>query len=224
MIFKFKGKNMLLKNKISFCFFLISIFHLSAFGQKNYRREYKNLSSPEKWWVIFHPFVAKKAYRLTEEARRSAGEMMKDSLLDKDPDGGQVDAFRHAYWMALLSQNICWKKARWLGKAHEKGNYLAFKKGKMEEGALPDSVNGAMDLYNNQIGISIGRVGKSLLRDELKKVVRDSILGGRMAVILKNRNHEALDCNENKIELWKYEHQWNIPKCLISSDHKRKVE
>ena len=44
-------------------------------------------------------------------------------LLDKDPSGGQVDAFRHAYWMARLNEEIGKNAAKSLGKAHEKENY-----------------------------------------------------------------------------------------------------
>ena len=39
-----------------------------------------------------------------------------------------MDAFRHAYWMARLRQEIGKTAARSLGKAHEKENYQTFKK------------------------------------------------------------------------------------------------
>src|SRR5690242_2677899 len=132
---------------------------------------YCSLSAPEKWWVIWHPFVAKKAYRISLEARTVADSLRTSPVLDGDANGGQVDAFRHSYWMARLSQSMCWKKARSLGKAHEKGNYKSFKKGKMEEGTLPDSASGAMDLYNNKVGIEIGRSMPELPRDSIQRVV-----------------------------------------------------
>src|SRR5437868_602487 len=88
-------------------------------AQVNYKTEFRKLSCPEKRWVFFHLFIAKKAFKLTQQARATSKEMAKNPLTDGDENGGQVDAFRHAYWMALLSQNICWRKARGLGKAHE---------------------------------------------------------------------------------------------------------
>src|SRR5258705_12173330 len=91
-----------------------------SFCQINYKSEFKKLSCAEKHWVFFHPFIAKKAFRLTQQARAASKEMLRSPLLDGDFNGGQVDAFRHAYWMALLTQHMCWRKARWLGKAHEK--------------------------------------------------------------------------------------------------------
>jgi hypothetical protein len=199
-------------------YFLLSSLPLHA--QTNYREGFHNLSRPEKWWVIFHPFIAKKTFRLTQDARNVSKEMVKKQLLDGDENGGQVDAFRHAYWMALLSQHICWRKACWLGKAHEKGNYLDFKKHKTEEGILPDSISGAMDLFNNRIGIEIGRVNKKVSEADLQSMVRDSILSGKMKVIYKNRNGEPLDCDSKVIDVQKYRQQWNIPKCLMNSNYR----
>jgi hypothetical protein len=186
-------------------------------AQDNSRQEFHKLSCPEKRWVIFHLFIAKKTFRLTQQARAVAKKVAQDPLLDGDENGGQVDAFRHAYWMALLSQHICWRKARRLGIAHEKGNYREFKKHQLEEGALPDSAAGAMDLFNNNVGIEIGRANKKLSEEELRKAVRDSVLAGKMQIIRKNKNGEPFDCDGNKIDLQKYQHQWNIPKCLVKS-------
>ncbi|MCX6291660.1 MAG: hypothetical protein NT126_07835 [Bacteroidetes bacterium] len=219
MIKKYSGENPFLFVFAPFisCFVL---FGVPANAQKHYGKIFRQLSCPEKRWVIFHPFVAKKAYRLTQQARTAAKEMVTNHLLDDDENGGQADAFRHSYWMALLSQHICWRKAMRLGKAHEKGNYLDFKKNRMEEGSLPDSVSGAMDLYNNEIGIAISRRNHGFNEKDLIQAVRDSILAGKMIVIRKNKKGEPLDCEGRIIELKKYQHQWNIPKCLVHSDSK----
>src|SRR4051812_15529731 len=80
----------------------------SSFSQAT--KEKFHLSCPEKWWAFTHPFVLHKVYTMTIEARHASKEMMKDSTLDHDANGGQVDAFRHAYWMALLSQHIAPRK------------------------------------------------------------------------------------------------------------------
>lgn len=205
--------------------FTVSVFCLAivcheSSAQIHYSSEFHQLSFPEKRWVFFHPFIAKKAFRLTQQAREAAKEMANSSLLDGDENGGQADAFRHAYWMALLSQNINWRKARQLGKAHEKGNYKDFKKRRIEEGALPDSVSGMMDLFNNETGIEIGRKNKDLAKEELIRVVRDSVMTGRMKIIRKGKNGDPIDCEGNKINLQDFEHRWNIPKCLVESDFK----
>ena len=204
----------------AFIFFSISCFDLNA--QVNYGKEFRHLSCSEKRWVILHPFIAKKTFRLSIRAREAANEMLNDSLLDQDVSGGQNDAWRHTFWMALLSQHICWRKARGLGKAHEKGNYREFKKRKAEEGVLPDSVSRAMDLFNNEIGIAIGRANEKLPEEDLKKAVRDSVLAGKAKVVLKNEKGEVLNCDGYVIDEKKYFHVWNIPKCLVNSDYRKK--
>ena len=209
--------------KLFYCLIGIFCFQLlykDCKAQENYSQGYHQLSCPEKWWVIFHPFIAKKSFRLTQQARSISKEMAKDPLLDGDENGGQVDAFRHAYWMALLSQNICWKKARSLGKAHEKGNYKDFKKRHLEEGTLPDSASGAMDLYNNAQGIEIGKTNNKIPQQELIELVREAVASGKMKIILKDKSGFALDCNGIRIDTLQYRHQWNIPKCLVGSDHR----
>jgi hypothetical protein len=203
--------------KLVCCFLLFSGL---ANAQTNIRKEFQKLSCPEKWWVIFHPFIAKKTFRVTQQARTVSKEIVKSQWLDGDENGGQVDAFRHSYWMALLSQHICWRKARWLGKAHEKGDYINFKKNRLEEDVLPDSASGAMDLYNNAVGIEIGRANKNLPDNDLQTAVRDSILSGKMKVIYKNQNRQPLDCDSKVIDLEKYRHQWNIPKCIMNSNYR----
>ncbi|MEO8088421.1 MAG: hypothetical protein ABI763_16495 [Bacteroidota bacterium] len=179
---------------------------------------FKKLSCPEKWWVICHPFIAKKTYRITLEARSVSKEMEKDSLLDHDADGGQVDAFRHAYWMARLAQEICWRKATSLGKAHERGNFRDFQNHLSGEENFSDSIAGAMDLFNNKAGIDLGRINKTLAKEEIQKLVRAKIISGAMKIILKDKSGNSLDCNRNLIELKKFQGVWNIPRCLANSN------
>ena len=204
------------KQKIEF-FLLLILSTVSLYSQSTIQ-SFKKLSPPEKKWAFFHPFIAKKAYHLTIKARDTAKLVAKDTLLDHDENGGQVDAFRHAYWMALLSQKIKPKKAFNLGLAHEKGNYLTFKKGQYEEGVQPDSLAGRMDIYNNAVGVEIGRENKKLNDDELKKFVIKSILSGDMRVLKKDKQGNYLDCGGNIIDLVGYKGKWGIPKCLIQTD------
>lgn len=199
--------------------FLMVVNSASPSAAQSRRQQFKQLSCPEKRWVIFHPFVAKKAYMLTQAARAATERVMNDALLDKDPSGGQADAFRHSYWMALLSQNISWRKARWLGKAHEKGNYRDFKKRKTEEGILPDSASCAMDLYNNMKGIEAGRANKKSSEEELKILIIDAIRKGEMRILNKDSTGNYLDCETKKIDMNEWQGQWGIPKCLVPSNH-----
>ena len=168
-----------------------------------------------------HPFVASKAVRLTRIAIAVSKEVELDPSFDGDAGGGQVDAFRHSFWMALLAQNMRWKKAERLGKAHERDNYRRFKKGISESGELPDSVSTAMDLYNNQQGISIGCNNPNLSVEALRDHVKNEVLEGRMKVVLKNREGVPLDCS-GRVLLQAELVSWSNKKCLVSSATRRR--
>jgi hypothetical protein len=195
------------------CFIL-----LFAHGAYSQAPSFRKLSCPEKRWVMLHPFIAKKAFRITVEARVASKEMETDTLLDQDVDGGQVDAFRHAFWMARLSQEICWRKAKRLGKAHERGNYIDFKKHRSGEETFSDSIAGAMDSFNNGVGINFGRANKKLTADETRKAIVQKILQGEMKIVLKDGKGNFLDCDHHPIDMKKYLRTWNIPRCLVNSN------
>jgi hypothetical protein len=200
------------------CFRCLVIFFLLSPATFSQTPSFKKLSCPEKRWVLFHPFAAKKAYRITVEARTVSKQMEKDSLLDHDADGGQVDAFRHAYWMGRLVQEMCWRKVKRLGKAHERGNYLDYKKHRIREEIFTDSIASAMDLFNNHVGLEAGRKNKSLSADEMKKLIVKKILDGEMKIILKDKNGNSLDCERKVLDLKIYSGKWNIPRCLVESN------
>jgi hypothetical protein len=199
-------------------FHLTIIFILSSSTSFSQSPSFKKLSCPEKRWVFLHPFAAKKAFRITVESRAVSKQMETDSLLDHDPDGGQVDAFRHAYWMSRLAQEMCWRKVRRLGRAHERGNYLDFKKHRTGEEIFSDSIASAMDLFNNDVGLDVGRKNKSSSKEEMKNQIIKKILAGEMKIILKDRNGNSLDCEKKIIDMKLYSGIWNIPRCLIKSN------
>lgn len=200
--------------------FLILLFPVRLLSQSETSicRQFKEISRPEKCWVVKHIFVAKKAWRITQFVRLQTDSIQKSYLLDGDANGGQVDAFRHAYWMAMLSQKISWRKAYRLGKAHEKGNYLDFKKHRLEEGTLPDKVSSAMDLWNNDIGIQIGKSNKNISADSLKILVINYIREGKMKMIKKNKQGEFLDINNNIIPTDSIKGKWENKKMLINTN------
>jgi len=215
------GVEVCAREKIALIVFFL--FPLFSFSQSN-REKFKTLSKAEKRWVIFHPFIAKKAMNYTEQVLHVCDSLKKDSALDGDGNGGHLDAFRHSYWMALLSQHINPKKAYKLSLAHEKGNKEAFKKKKIEDGAVPDSMSCVMDIINNQLGIQIGlanRQSKTPMTDlELITFVKQKIIKGEMRILLKDENKNFLTCEGGEINLKNYNGKWCIPKCLVKSNVK----
>ncbi len=191
----------------------------TVFSQ-NLFNNYKNLSKPEKKWVILHPFVAKKAYRITQMAVKICSEVKAEQLLDQETNGGKLDAFRHSYWMAILTQKIGKRRAEKLGLAHEKGNRILFEKNQTEDGEIPDSVSCAMDVFNNQRGIIIGQANKAANALDIKAIVIKKIEEGDMKITAKNSRGQLVDCNGKAIPIMEMEKKWKNDKCLVPSNYK----
>ena len=201
-------------------YFLLSILlfilnHSIILGQESFFVKFKKLSSSEKCWVIFHPFVAKKAFFISETARVQTKQVIKENILKGTGNGGQVDAFRHAFWMAHLTQNIGWRRSRRLGVAHEKGNYKDYKKNRFEEGGVPDKISSEMDLFNNDVGIQIGKITS---KENIKIKVVEAILLGECKIIKKDEEGSYLDINGIILSEESIKGTWENEKCLVWSN------
>jgi hypothetical protein len=201
------------------CTFIIVLIFLSSqlSAQSNWEK-FWNLSAPYKKWVIFHPFKAKRASEISFEAKRVSDSIAKTDLLDKDIAGGQVDAFRHAYWMARLRQEIGKRAAVSLGKAHEKDNYRTFKKNQTEDGIVPDKASKEMDLFNNKVGLRYSEKGILTSKTELTHNIINAILMGDLKVIKKDSAGNFLTCDGELIPSEELQHSWKNRKCLIPSN------
>lgn len=204
-----------MNKKIFLLFLLINSY---GYSQSNYQK-FKKLSGPKKWWVILHPFKAKKALRISKEAKKVSDSIRKTNLLDGDHAGGQVDAFRHGYWMAKLHQEIGKNAARSLGKAHEKENYQTYKKRRLEDGVVPDEISSTMDLFNNEVGLSLTTKGEKTPKKTLIYRVANAILLGKMRIIKKDKKGSFLTCNGKVIDKKSLKGKWKNNKCLVKSDN-----
>ena len=191
-------------------------FYANSFSQSNFKKFCK-LSPPIKTWVILHPFKAKKTLKISLDVRYIADSIAKTTLLDGDRSGGQVDAFRHAYWMARLKQKIGHSAAKSLGKAHERENYLTYKKKKLEDGVIPDKISSEMDLFNNDVGLSLTVKGSKVSRKALIFRVVNTILQGKMKVLKKDEKGNFLTCEGKIIDAINLKGKWINNKCLVDS-------
>jgi hypothetical protein len=199
---------------------LLQNYHLSGQTKIN-----QKVSRPEKCWALWHPFKTKMAKEITQQTLMAADSLKNTTTLDGDISGGQLDAFKHALWMASLTQQMHWRKAWKLGKAHEKGNYLSYKKGKkMGKQNLPDKVNSDMDCFNNLKAIEIGRLYNSASQKELIHIIIDSIQAGKFRIIKKNLKGQFLDTNNQIIPLDSLIGRWNSQKTLVPSDYKLEAQ
>ncbi|MCD4736361.1 MAG: hypothetical protein K8R53_09975 [Bacteroidales bacterium] len=182
------------------------------------KNKFSKLSRPEKIWVICHPFVAKKAFVLTEEVLKTTDSIACIYMDCKVTQGGSIDAFKHSYWMAMLASKIRWRKAWKLGKAHEKGNYIVYKKGKRKGlSALPDKISSKMDCWNNLIGIDIGSTNRNKSTDLLILAVLDSLNAGKLRIVNRDLTGNFIDCDGEIISPDSLISRWDTPKCLVPS-------
>ena len=90
-------------------YFLIIFFLILTSCSPKLKQSFKKVSKPEKTWVIFHPFKAKRAFLISKEAENVKDSMAFVGSIGKDNNGGQLDAFKHSFWMArLIAKN--WQK------------------------------------------------------------------------------------------------------------------
>lgn len=115
-------------------------------------------------------------------------ESMRDIKREADPAGReaypnqgldqQEDAFRHAYWNALMTQEHSAEDARMLSNAHE-----------MHEDPTPlDDKRESMDLYNNEVGRRIAEEHPDADRAELKDLLKKAVEDGEMVCIDESGN------------------------------------
>ena len=172
------------------------------------------LSSPEKWWVIWHPFKAKKALDVSLKTLSITDSIKKAGLIGTDMNGGRLDAFKHTYWMVVLSKNIGPKAANSLGNAHEKGNYKTFKNGGKEDGYLPDKAASDMDLHNNKAGIHIYSQNEQEPEHVMIDLVISALYKGTLRMI-KKEGSNFLNCDGYVIDPSVLIGTWENEKCLI---------
>ncbi len=196
---------------------LLLLLSCRSYGQSTFRA-FLQLSRPEKCWTLTHVFKAKRAYRITLEARRETAGLLQTQLPDTFLHGGTPDAFRHSYWMARLGQSIGETAARKLGKAHERGNYISFKKNKTEDGCLQDATAVEMDLFNNEAGLRIACLYPAAGPSEIKALILEAMLAGKMKILLRDSSGNLCDCKGQKVNtINRSLSDWKLPYCLIPS-------
>jgi len=198
-------------------FFLLFMFQLLSFRAQSLVSKFARISRPEKLWVMTHPFVAKCAFKATVRSYFVTDSIKNSGTLGNDMSGGKIDAFKHAYWMACVSKAIGSRKALKLGRAHEKGNYLQFKKHELEDKILPDSISSVMDLHNNEQG-AIAAKNRSVSENQLQQKIMELLMQGKLVCIRKNKNGGYLTCNGELIDLHQWVGKWAVPKCIVPSN------
>ncbi|RPD91791.1 hypothetical protein EGM88_14250 [Aureibaculum marinum] len=198
--------------KILFYSFTIALF---ANCSPKLKKSFSQLSKPEKTWAIFHPFKAKKGYQISKEVLVVTDSIAKENIIGSDNNGGQLDAFKHSFWMARSAQVIGKNAALSLGRAHEKGNYQSYLNRKLEDGLLPDKPSSDMDLYNNSVGATVGKKYKNASKKIIINHLLDAIRQGKLRMLKKDNFGNFLDCQGQIIPHDILKGKWDNNKCLI---------
>lgn len=177
------------------------------------------LSRPEKGWVLAHPFKAKRAFHVTQQVRHTTDSLYRLQLPDTFRHGGRIDAFRHSYWMAMLTQRIGERPSRKLGRCHERGNRIKYRKGKTEDGYIQDATACEMDLHNNEQGIRLALEHPNEGRDGMARECLKAIRSGKMKILFINADGAYCDCDGKPVNMVrKGMDKWKLPICLLSSE------
>jgi hypothetical protein len=145
-----------------------------------------NPKRPVILWSLMHPFHINKVADISILSIKITDSLEKAGVLT-NPLGGQLDAFRHGVWMAMLTQEIGAKNAYKLGIANEKANYINFKKNK----PYSSYHNSLMDSLNNLKGIEIGKL--LITGNHLYNAIIDSICNDNFYIICPTENYPIDD-------------------------------
>lgn len=195
--------------------YLLIVFYLPGicYAQREGRSKY------ERRWAIAHPIAALKVKKLYSKALPFYKDSDIRSKLDVYESGGKTDAYRHVLFMAVFTQKIKVKKIRKLGIAHEKANKQMYLKGNKEFGSLPDSMDTEMDLFNNEIGYSIGSENKKLAPSELSIKVLEALEQGKALMIKRDRMGNFISCSGQILSTDELK-KWVNNKCAVKTDWK----
>ena len=141
----------------------------------------KHLSPAEKRFIRENTGVSLMFYAAAQKASQEALKRYRG-----EGHNGRGDAFRHAYWSALMTRNAGLLMARRYGYAHEavppgdgihpvivgKGTMLTQPRAERE-----------MDEFNNAVGRAIGAANPTANDQELAEQVNQALKGGRLRIL-----------------------------------------
>lgn len=172
----------------------------------------------EKSWALCHPLAALRIKNIYHRCMPVYDGICRDSLLDHYSAGGSLDAFRHCFFMAAFAQHVRGKTVRRLGKLHERRSIKSGSDMHAEFGEVADSVYAVMDLYNNDIGIALGKSHRHLLPEALAALVIQEIKAGNAYKLKRDKNGFLVSCKGEAIYVTSLLEGVRAKPCLIKSN------
>lgn len=130
---------------------------------------YFNRATGEEIWLCAnHPFKCNTANKLATQASEKTKSIYDQYVLWQ----GNGDAFRHAYWSALMTKHIDRDFAYDAGLAHE-----GLKRGYDFDSQGADN---KMDISNNYSGRILGDDNKSKSDDQIANIIKNGVIKGNL--------------------------------------------
>lgn len=144
----------------------------------------ESLTTEEIKLYASHPIKAAKAKECAETATKSTEDKYKECVRWQ----GNGDAYRHAYWSALMTKNIDENFAWKAGLAHER----------LKPGYEFDKQNDdtKMDIMNNYIGRQLGEVCSSKTDKNLATMMAKICSSGRLRRIRVYSKNKVTNCEK----------------------------
>ena len=196
-------------------FFIIVFFlflYTNCYSQ-NYAKILKSLSFEDKIWVAKNPNNVLQAKKISEDVIKIMDSLYKAKFFGVNEEGGIFDAFRHIYWMYNLANEIGDKAARRIGRIYENYNKYLFFNCSIHG---YDKAGVDMDLFNNDLGISIS--DSNFSKDVAINYIRQLIIKGEAKVIKKSQSGESLNVTGEIIPDSVWKKSWDNERVLIYSN------
>ncbi|WP_164017041.1 DUF6973 domain-containing protein [Pyxidicoccus trucidator] len=132
--------------------------------------------------------------RLYPPPSNAPGHVPEDRVGEWKGQDGHRDAFRHAYWNALMTREFGAEWTQQFATAHE---------------GLPGNPadREAMDLYNNEVGRQIAIANPNASPEELATLVQQAVTDGRTVVLDQRGELQWSD----RVPLWQHGLTDNVP-------------
>lgn len=205
-------KRILAPAGILFLFMLILSLNMNAQGAF---KSFKRLGGPEKKWVLTHPFIAKKSWEASRLVLSVTDSLYTNKVLAGPLNGGEIDAFRHCFWLAVLSSEIGPERALRLARAHERTNFRNYQHAQKEEEYIPDRICSEMDYWNNSRGVEIWAKAPDADPAEWTKLTLSWLREGVLRTIQMDGEGNFTDCSGKVIPRAEWEGKWLNERCLV---------
>ena len=136
---------------------------------KHYKERWNKLNRQEQI-VLLYDIRFMKAFDMDKNSKLAVEETEKQ--YGRNGKGDESDAFRHAFWQALNTQDVGEDFTRKMSDAHE-----------YSTPAKEVDLDLIMDIHNNDLGIQAGKENPQASPEELTSIIKSRMNAGELLII-----------------------------------------